>query len=45
MIQVIDGEIKQYNLPKSGYLKDGTSVSGYHLLSQVILKDEGWWYD
>ena len=42
MIQVIDGEIKQYILPKSGYLKDGTSVSGYHLLSQVILKDEGW---
>ena len=42
MIQVIDGEIKQYKLPKSGYLKDGTSVSGYHLLSQAILKDEGW---
>jgi len=42
MIQVIDGEIKQYILPKSGYLKDGTSVSGYHLLSQAILKDEGW---
>jgi len=42
MIQVIDGEIKQYKLPKSGYLKDGTSVSGYHLLSQAILKAEGW---
>ncbi len=42
MIQVINGEIKQYNLPKTGTLKDGSTVSGYHLLDEEILKDEGW---
>ena len=42
MIQVIDGEIKQYRLPKVGVLKDGSTVSGYHLLDIEILKDEGW---
>ena len=31
MIQVINGEIKQYSLPKTGMLKDGSTVSGYHL--------------
>ena len=42
MIQVINGEIKQYSLPKVGTLKDGSTVSGYHLLDEKILKDEGW---
>ena len=42
MIQVIDNEIKQYNLPKVGTLKDGSTVSGYHLLDIEILKDEDW---
>ena len=42
MIQVIDGEIKQYNLPKVGTLKDGSTVSGYHLLDEEVLLDEGW---
>jgi len=42
MIQVIDGKIKQYNLPKTGVLKDGSTVSGYHLLDEEILLDEGW---
>ena len=42
MIQVINGEIKQYNLPKVGTLKDGSTVSGYHLLDEEILLDEGW---
>lgn len=42
MIQVIDGEIKQYGLPKVGTLKDGRTVSGYHLLDNEILLDEGW---
>lgn len=42
MIQVIDGEIKQYNLPKTGTLKNGPTVSGYHLLDEDTLKDEGW---
>ncbi len=42
MIQVINNEIKQYNLPKTGILKDGSTVSGYHLLDEEILLDEGW---
>lgn len=42
MIQVINGEIQQYNLPKVGTLKDGSTVSGYHLLDEEILLDEGW---
>ena len=42
MIQVIDGEIAKYSLPKTGILKDGSTVSGYHLLNIEILKDEGW---
>lgn len=42
MIQVIDGEIVKYSLPKVGILKDGSTVSGYHLLDEEILKDEGW---
>jgi hypothetical protein len=42
MIQVINGEIIQYNLPKVGTLKDGRTVSGYHLLDEEILLNEGW---
>ena len=42
MIQVINGEIKQYKLPKTGILKDGSTVSGYHLLDEETLKEEGW---
>ena len=42
MIQVINGEIKQYSLPKTGTLKDGRTVSGYHLLGEEVLLDEGW---
>ena len=42
MIQVINSEIKQYNLPKTGVLKDGSTVSGYHLLDEETLRDEGW---
>jgi len=42
MIQVINGEIKQYSLPKTGTLKDGRTVSGYHLLDEEVLLDEGW---
>ena len=42
MIQVIGGEIKQYFLPKVGALSDGRTVSGYHLLDEEILKEEGW---
>ena len=42
MIQVIDGEIKQYSLPKTGVLKDGSTISGYHLLDEETLLEEGW---
>ena len=42
MIQVINGEITQHNLPKTGTLKDGSAVSGYHLLGEDILREEGW---
>lgn len=42
MIQVINGEIAQYNLSKVGTLKDGSTVSGYHLLDEETLKQEGW---
>src|SRR5690554_2660528 len=42
MIQVINGEIAKYKLSKTGTLKDGRTVSGYHLLDEEILKDEGW---
>ncbi len=42
MIQIINGKIEQYNLPKTGTLKDGSTVSGYHLLDEDILREEGW---
>lgn len=42
MIQVIDGEIVKYSLPKTGTLKNGSTVSGYHLLDEEILSNEGW---
>ena len=42
MIQVIEGKIKQYSLPNTGTLSTGETVSGYHLLDEETLKDEGW---
>ena len=42
LIQVINGEITQHSLPKTGTLKDGRTVSGYHLLDEDTLRDEGW---
>jgi len=42
LIQVINGEIAQYSLPKTGTLKNGSTVSEYHLLDEDILRDEGW---
>ena len=42
MVQVIEDEIKQYTLPKVGTLSDGRTVSGYHLLDEEVLLDEGW---
>ena len=37
-VQVINGEITQYSLPKTGVLKDGSTVSGYHLLDEEIIR-------
>ena len=42
MIQVINREIAQYSLPKTGTLKNGSTVSGYQLLDEEVLLDEGW---
>lgn len=42
MIKVIDNKIISYKLPRVGVLKDGKTVSGYHLLDKDILKEEGW---
>ena len=42
MIQIIDNKITKYSLPKSGRLSTGETVSGYHLLDEEILKQEGW---
>ncbi len=45
MVQVIDGEIIQYYLPRTGYLKDGSSVSGYDILMESdpeLAKEESW---
>ncbi len=42
LVQVINGKIAQYSLPKTGTLKNGSTVSGYHLLDDDILRDEGW---
>ena len=42
MIQVIDGKIIKYRLPKVGTLKSGETVSGYDKLSPEILAEEGW---
>jgi hypothetical protein len=42
LIQVINGKIAQYSLPKTGTLKNGSIVSGYHLLDEEVLLDEGW---
>ncbi len=42
LIQVINGEITQHSLPKTGTLKNGSTVSGYHLLDEELLREEGW---
>lgn len=42
MVQLENGDIVSFNLPSVGTLKDGSTVSGYHLLDEEILKQEGW---
>lgn len=41
-VQIENGQIVKYNLPQTGYLKNGQSVSGYNLLDAETLKQEGW---
>lgn len=45
MVQVIEGKIMKYCLPRTGYLSDGSSVSGYDILMRSdpeLAKEEGW---
>lgn len=42
MVQVINGQIEKYELPQSGILKNGATVSCYNLLPIEVLKSEGW---
>lgn len=42
MIQIKDNQVIQTELPSSGYLANGESVSGYNLLTQEELSAEGW---
>lgn len=45
MVQVENGEIVQYSMPKVGELKDGSTVSGYDILMKSdteLAKQEGW---
>lgn len=41
-VLVENGEVKKIGLPKTGFLKDGSSVSGYVLLDEEVLRTEGW---
>lgn len=41
-VQVLNGKIVRTRLPRTGKLKDGSTVSGYHLLDKEMLKSEGW---
>lgn len=41
-VLVKNNKIVKTKLPKTGILKDGSAVSGYHLLDEEILKQEGW---
>lgn len=42
MVKVINNQIVAHNLPETGYLNDGSSVSGYDKLPMEILQAEGW---
>lgn len=41
-VLVENGKVLKEGLPEIGVLKDGSAVSGYHLLDEEILLDEGW---
>ena len=40
--KIENNQVVQIGLPKTGTLKDGSTVSAYHLLPEDILRDEGW---
>ena len=40
--RVENGQVVEAGLPITGTLKDGRTVSNYHLLGEDILKSEGW---
>lgn len=42
LVQVKNNQIIKWNLPKTGTLKNGRTVSGYDLLDEEILREEGW---
>ena len=42
LVQVKDNQVIRKTLPKTGVLSDGRTVSGYNLLSEDVLKIEGW---
>lgn len=42
MVKVINNQIVAHNLPETGYLSDGSSVSGYDKLPLEVLQLEGW---
>jgi hypothetical protein len=42
MAQVINGQVVQTELPQTGFLRNGDSVSGYDLLPIEVLQGEGW---
>jgi len=41
-VLIENGKVTKIGLPKIGKLKDGRSVSCYHLLSHEVLLQEGW---
>ena len=40
--KVENGQVTQIGLPTTGTLQDGSTVSGYNLLPESVLLDEGW---
>ena len=42
MVKVINNEIVAHGLPQTGTLLNGSTVSGYDLLDEATLKEEGW---
>lgn len=42
MVRVKNNQIISFNLPETGTLDNGCTVSGYNTLDAEILKQEGW---